>query len=101
MYFFKGGGVFSDGDSERGEANGASIEFVDHGFENSFIHFIESVFVDFDHFERGRGGRFGDFSVGFDLGEVAGPAEKVVGNSWGAARSGGDGEGSVVVDLEV
>ena len=84
MDFFESGGVFADGDGEGGEADGASGEFVDHGFEDAFVHFIEAVFVNLDHFEGGFGDGAGDDSIGFDLGVVADPTEEVVGDAGGA-----------------
>ncbi len=53
--FLDGGGVFADGDGEGVESDGASAEFVDHGFEEAFVHFVEAVGVDLDHGEGGGG----------------------------------------------
>lgn len=49
--FLEGGGIFTDGDGEGVEADGAAAEFVDHGFEESLVHFIEAVGIDLDHGE--------------------------------------------------
>ena len=83
--FFESGGVFADGDGEGGEADGASLEFVDHGLEDALVHLVEAIFVNLDHFEGSLGGGSGDGAIGFDLDVVAGPAEEVVGNARSAA----------------
>lgn len=44
--FFEGLFFFSDGYGERGEADGASSEFMDDGIEDGFVHVVEAEFVD-------------------------------------------------------
>ena len=82
--FFEGRGVFANGDGEGGEPDGTTGEFIDQGFEDAFVHFVEAVVVDFDHFEGGLGGGSGDGAIGPDLDVVADPAEEVIGDAGGA-----------------
>ena len=54
---------------------GWTLEFEDGGFEDAFVHFVESVFVDLDHGERFHRDVAGDDAVGTDLGIVAYPPQ--------------------------
>ena len=75
MNFFDGGGVLADGDGESGEADGATVEFINGSFEDAFVHFIEAVAIDFDHGEGVSGDGGGDGAIGADLGKISYPAE--------------------------
>lgn len=90
MDFLNSGGILANGDSEGVQPDGATVEFVDEGFEQALVHFIQTLGIDLNHRERGIGDRAGDDSMAADLRKVADPAEQCVGDARGAARARGD-----------
>src|SRR5690348_4381074 len=74
LFFGKGGG-------EGVEADWASIVFLDDGHQQAAVEFVESVGVDFKHFEGVFGGGAVDFSRAAHLSVVANAAQQAVGNA--------------------
>ena len=67
--------------------------------EKAFIHFIQTVLVDFKHFQSGNGGGGGGDALGSGESVVADPAEKIVGDTGGATASASDFGGGGVLQL--
>ena len=68
--------------------------------EKAFIHFIQTVLVDFEHFEGGNGGGGGGDTLGSSESVVADPAEKIVGDAGGASAAASDFGGGGIFQLD-
>ena len=97
--FLQSAWLLSDGSGEGVEASGTAFEFSSKGLEKAFIHFIQTVLVDFEHFEGGNGGGGGSDSLGAGEGVVADPAQKIVGDPRGASATAGDFGGGGVIEF--
>ena len=81
MYVFDGGFIFAHGYSQRGKPHGTAAELIEDGFEQTLVHFIETVFININHAQCCMGHFGGDAAIGFHLGVVAHPAEQGIGHS--------------------
>ena len=69
--------------------------------EESFIHFVEAVLIDLEHFESGDGGSGGGDALGTSEGVVANPAEEIIGDTWGTAAAASDFGGGGLLELDI
>ena len=99
--FFEGARFFADGGGEGVESCGAAFKFSGEGLEKSFIHFVEAMLIDFEHFESGDGGGGGSDALGASEGVVANPAEEIIGDAWGATAAAGDFGGGGLFELDI
>src|SRR6202521_1285669 len=97
---FDRSGIFSHRDREGTESDGAALETNDKRFEESFIHFVQAVSVDVEHFESFVGNYLGDEAVGFDLRIVADPAQKIVCYPRRPSGARGDLVGAALIDAD-
>ncbi len=67
---FDGPGFFSDGRSDRIDADRAALEFIDDGGQDPVVHLIQAVQVDIQGFQCKLGNLNGDRSIPFDLCEI-------------------------------
>ena len=98
---FQSRSIFANGNRQGRKSDRAAVEFVNHRFEETGVHFVETVLIDLDHDECGFGNLGSDFSVGTDLSVIADPAEEVVGDARSAAGSRCDDESSFVIEIEI
>ena len=99
--FFEGTWFFADGGGEGVESCGAAFKFSGEGLEESFIHFVEAVLIDLEHFESGDGGGGGGDALGASECVVANPAEEIIGDAWGATAAAGDFGGGGLLELDI
>ena len=99
--FFEGTGFFADGGGEGVESCGAAFKFSGEGLEESFIHFVEAVLIDLEHFESGDGGGGGGDALGASESVVANPAEEIIGDAWGTSAASGDFGGGSLLELDI
>jgi hypothetical protein len=97
--FFKGAWFFADGSGKGVETGRAAFAFSCEGLKKTFVHFVQTVLIDFEHFECGHcgGGRGGSLRTG--EGVVANPAEEVVGDPGCASATAGDFGGSSLLEF--
>ncbi len=88
--FLKSAGLFTDGGGEGVKTGGSAFPFSGQGLEEAFIHFIQTVLIDFEHFESGDGGRSGGGALGAGEGVVTDPAEEVIGDAGGTSATASD-----------
>src|SRR5688572_9123435 len=72
VHFFKCSGLFANRYGDRRKANRAATILLDDRQENTLIHFIETMHIDFKRFERDQCNVLGDLPGAFDLREVSG-----------------------------
>lgn len=101
MHFLEGVAFFADGDCEGVEPHGSAVVGGGHDAKQALVHFVEAEGVDFEEFEGGLGGGFGDGAVAFFLGVVADEIDEIVGDARGAAGAAGDLESAVGIEGNV
>ena len=84
---FEGSTRFAQRGAEGFDPHRPSPVVIDEDRQKASIHFIEARLVHIEPFERLSGGLAVELPVAQDLREVAGAAQQVVGDAWGAARS--------------
>lgn len=99
--FFEGSRFFADGNRERVEAHGASVEAMEDAIEDTFVHFIESIGINFEQLEGSGSDGCVNHVCGADLSEVAAPAEEVVGDAGRATGTASDFKGTLGCALDV
>src|SRR3546814_14783813 len=71
------------------DPHGAAVELMDDGSEQLAVHQIQALRIDLEHGQCGVGGIGIDASVGLDLGVIAHPAQKAVGDTRSEKRRAG------------
>ena len=84
-HVFDGAGLFSDTGRDVVQPNGATVEAVDHGFQQFAVHHVKTLRVHVEHGQRAVGNVGGDTARAFDVGIVAHPAQQPVGDTRSAA----------------
>lgn len=87
---FNGAGFFTNSRSKVIKTNGATIKFVDNGFEEFSVHDVKAYGVDIKHGERFLSYVLGDVAIAFDIRIVTDTPQEAVGNSGSSPRTVGD-----------
>jgi hypothetical protein len=96
---FEGVGLFADGSGEGVETGGSAFAFPCEGLKETFVHFVQPMLIDFEHFECGHCGGGGGGSLRAGEGVVTNPAEEVVGDAGRASAATGDFGGSGLLEF--
>ena len=96
---FEGAGFFADGSGEGVETGGSAFAFPCEGLKETFVHFVQPMLIDFEHFECGHCGGGGGGSLRAGEGVVTNPAEEVVGDPGCASATAGDFGGSGLLEF--
>ncbi len=99
--FLQGSGFFADGGGEGVESGGASLKFPRQRLKKAFVHFVQAVLIDFEHFQGGDSSDGGGGALGACQGIIPDPAEKIVGDPRGASATAGDFRRGVVLQFDV
>src|SRR5581483_3021285 len=97
--FLNGVGFLAHGHGEGVNPDRPAAKLGDDGFEDALVHFIEAVFVDFEHGKRLVGDFHAYAAITTDLGEVTDAPEKIVRDARSAATAPGDFTRAIEIDL--
>ena len=96
---FDGGLFFADGNGNIFQSHRAAVE-VDHDdFEDTQVHFVQSVRGDLKHLQCIGGDFAGDDGIRLDFGIIPGTAQKIVGDTGSSAASGSDFSGALLLQF--
>src|SRR6476469_492617 len=98
IHFFDGFAFLAASRGDGADAHRATLELVDDGGENALVHVVEAAGVHVESLQSKLRDFNGNSTVAFNLGEVAGAAQQVVGNAGRAARAAGNFVGRVLVN---
>lgn len=81
VHVLQRGGVFPHRHSQGGQAHGATVEFVNHGFQHALVHLVQAVVVNLDHRQGIAGQLLRNDAVAAHLGEIPHPAQQGIGHA--------------------